>query len=129
MRDRRDILMKALESFPGVRVVSMTGSILNGVETITVLAHQNSFPQKLLEAAHASRGNYSFQQNIEPIDVLGRFDVAEHIVSEPTVEIKLNIGPGFYKVLGEEVDKQVFKEMDAEANVFIEQWLSEDDKA
>lgn len=125
MRSRQDIVIKALESFPNVKVIKMSGSI-NKIDNITLLADPASIPQRLLDAASASNGSYSIFQSVQPINVLGcRLEVAEIADYNPIVEINLNINPGFYKVLGEEVDRQVFKEMDKEADEFIEKWLSD----
>lgn len=126
MRSRFDIVQKALESFPSVRVTSMSGS-QDKIEKITVYADPNNIPQKLFDAASASRGSYSISHDIEPIHVAGHFEAVEHMYTgTPSVEFELNVNPGFYKILGEEVDRQVFKEFNDEANAFFDQWLGED---
>lgn len=127
MRSRMDIVKKALESFPGVKVMKMSGSI-NRLEKITVLVDPTNIPQRLFDAASASRGSYTVSHAVQPIHVAGNFEAIEVVhTGSPHVEIELKINPGFYKILGEEVDRQVFKEMDTEADTFIEQWLGEND--
>lgn len=125
MLDKKDIIIKALESFPGIKVTSLKGNI-SGLKEVTIIGKMSNISHKLLKAANVSGGSFTTSQNIEPIIACGKVVAHQYSQAEPITEMILNINPGFYRVLGEELDKEQFRAMNEEADKFINEWLKND---
>jgi len=114
-----------LEEFDGVKVVSYSSNMSmhgNLNSEITVMAYEdceNEMPPALMKIAK----NVNYIAQLEPIDILGKLDVAEH--SPTTMEMTFNVDRMFIFKLKEARANYVYKKLNKEVDEDIEKWLCE----